>query len=103
MATVDVKGLTSTCSSVFHPAKNGPRLWSGRHTAPCLRVQMISVRISHEYIIVTWVVSVARDKKGWCIDYWEDPIRFSLGHFLLVVLWNQTYISNGFRDIERQM
>jgi len=24
-------------------------------------------------------------------------------HFLLVVFWNQTSISNGFRDIQRQM
>jgi len=28
-------------------------------------------------------------------------IRFSIGHFLLVVLWNQASASNGFRDIQR--
>jgi len=27
----------------------------------------------------------------------------SIGHFLLVVLWNQASISNGFRDIQRWM
>jgi len=27
-------------------------------------------------------------------------IRFPVGHFLLVVLWNQASISNGFRDIQ---
>jgi len=26
-------------------------------------------------------------------------IRFPMGHFLLVVLWDQASISNGFRDI----
>jgi len=26
-------------------------------------------------------------------------IRFSIGNFLLVVLWNQASICNGFRDI----
>jgi len=29
-------------------------------------------------------------------------IRLAIGHFLLVVLWNQTFISNGFRDIRPQ-
>jgi len=29
-------------------------------------------------------------------------IRFAIGHFLLVVLWNQTSISTGFRDILSQ-
>jgi len=27
-------------------------------------------------------------------------VTFSMGHFLLVVLWNQASISNGFRDIQ---
>jgi len=27
-------------------------------------------------------------------------IRYPIGHFLLVVLWNQASISNGFRDIQ---
>jgi len=30
-------------------------------------------------------------------------IWFSTGHFLLVVLWNQTSMSNGFRDMQRRM
>jgi len=30
-------------------------------------------------------------------------IRFPLGHFLLVVLWNQASISNDFRGIQRRM
>jgi len=30
-------------------------------------------------------------------------IRFPIGHFLLAVLWNQAYISNGFGDIQRRM
>ena len=30
-------------------------------------------------------------------------IRQPIGHFLLVVLWNQASVSNGFRDIQRQM
>jgi len=27
-------------------------------------------------------------------------IRFPIGYFLLVVLWNQASITNGFRDIQ---
>jgi len=30
-------------------------------------------------------------------------IWYPTGHFLLVVLWNQASISNGFRDIQRRM
>jgi len=30
-------------------------------------------------------------------------IGFSIGHFLLGVLWNQGSISNDFRDMQRQM
>jgi len=30
-------------------------------------------------------------------------IRLAIGHFLLVVLWNQASLSNGFRDIQWQM
>jgi len=30
-------------------------------------------------------------------------IRLAIGHFLLVVLWNQASISNGFRDIQWRM
>jgi len=43
-----------------------------------------------------WALSVlgARDVIG------HVTIRFPVGHFLLVVLWNQSSISNGFRDIQ---
>jgi len=27
-------------------------------------------------------------------------IRLAMGHFLLVVIWNQASISNGFQDIQ---
>jgi len=30
-------------------------------------------------------------------------IRLAAGHFLLVVLWNQAAISDGFRDIQWRM
>jgi len=30
-------------------------------------------------------------------------IRLTIGHFLLVVLWTQDSISNGFWDIQRRM
>jgi len=30
-------------------------------------------------------------------------IGLGIGHFLLMVLWNQASISNGFWDIQRQM
>ena len=32
----------------------------------------------------------------------QVTIRISMGHFLLVVHWNQASISNGFRDIPPQ-
>jgi len=41
--------------------------------------------------------SVSRDVIG------HMTIRYPIGHFLLVVLWNQATISNGFRDIQWRM
>jgi len=29
--------------------------------------------------------------------------KWAIGHFLLVVLWNQACVSNGFRDIQWRM
>jgi len=40
-----------------------------------------------------------RDIALWA--YWGH--EFDLSRFLMVVLWNQTSISNGFQDIQRQM
>jgi len=42
-------------------------------------------------------VSGSRDVIG------HVTVRLVMGHFLLVVLWNQASISNGFRDIQWQM
>jgi len=33
----------------------------------------------------------------------QVTIRFPIGHFRLVVLWNQASIYNGFRDIQQRM
>jgi len=33
----------------------------------------------------------------------SQHILYPIGHFLLVVLWNQASVSNGFRDNERCM
>jgi len=43
---------------------------------------------------------------SWSPDVGHVTIRFPMGHFLLVVLWNQAYITNGFvgfPDIQRRM
>jgi len=43
-----------------------------------------AIKWSHDHLIAMWP--------------FDSPC-----HFLLVVLWNQTSISNGFRDIQRRM
>jgi len=43
------------------------------------------------------------DLSGSCDVIGHVTIWYPMGHFLLVVLWNQASISNGFQDIQRQM
>ena len=47
-------------------------------------------------IIIMWS-AVSRDIIG------HVTIRFPIGHYLLVVIWNQASIYNGFRDIQWRM
>jgi len=53
-----------------------------------------------------WALSVLGsrlDLSGSCDVIDHAIIRFPIGHFLLMVLWSQASISNGFRDIQCAM
>jgi len=62
-------------------------------------------------IVAKSVFSCFQDIGYWASRVWFSgsrdvigrlTIRFPIGHFLLAVLWNQAFMSNGFGDIQLQ-
>jgi len=57
-------------------------------------------------VFTYWTLSVLEsrlDLSGSCDVIGHVTIRFLIRNFLLMVIWNQVSISNGFRDIRWRM